>query len=87
MNLDPLKLPHDLLEAARSIAAANQISLEDWVSGAMADGRSLTIAQRLEWEKTQQVFQSYREKADFEQFDRIMERVPDVAPLPGDELL
>jgi hypothetical protein len=86
MNLDPLKLPHDLLEAARSIAA-NQISLEDWVSGAMADGRSLTIAQRLEWEKTQRVFQSYREKADFEQFDRIMERVPDVAPLPGDELL
>jgi hypothetical protein len=79
MNLDPLKLPHDLLEAARSIVAANQISLEDWVSGA--------IAQRLEWEKTQQVFQSYREKADFEQFDRIMERVPDVAPLPGDELL
>jgi hypothetical protein len=79
MNLDSLKLPNDLLDAARSIAAANQISLEDWVSGA--------IAQRLEWEKTQQVFQSYREKADFEQFDRIMERVPDVAPLPGDELL
>jgi hypothetical protein len=79
MNLDSLKLPNDLLDAARSIAAANQISLEDWVSGA--------IAQRLEWEKTQQVFQSYREKADFEQFDRMMERVPDVAPLPGDELL
>jgi hypothetical protein len=79
MNLDSLKLPNDLLDAARSIAAANQISLEDWVSGA--------IAQRLEWEKTQRVFQSYREKADFEQFDRIMERVPDVAPLPGDELL
>ncbi len=51
----------------------------------MADGRSL--AQRLEWEKTHQVFQSYREKEDFEQFDRIMEQVPDIAPLPRDELL
>jgi hypothetical protein len=79
MNFDSLKLPNDLLEAARSIAAANQVSLEEWISGA--------IAQRLEWEKTQQVFQQYREKADFEQFDLIMERVPDIAPLPGDELL
>jgi hypothetical protein len=79
MNLDSLKLPNDLLEAARSIATAHQMTLEDWVSGA--------IAQRLEWEKTQQVFQRYREKADFEKFDRMMERVPDIAPVPGDELL
>jgi hypothetical protein len=79
MNFDSLKLPNDLLEAARSIAAANQVSLEEWISDA--------ITQRLEWEKTQQAFQQYREKADFEQFDRIMERVPDIAPLPGDELL
>jgi hypothetical protein len=79
MNLDSLKLPIELLEAARSIAATRQMSLEEWVSGA--------IAQRLEWEKTQQVFQMYREKADFEMFDRMMERVPDIAPLPGDELL
>jgi hypothetical protein len=79
MNLNSLELPNDLLEAARSIAAENQVSLEDWVSGA--------IAQRLEWEKTQQVFRGYGEKADFEVFDRVMARVPDVAPLPGDELL
>jgi hypothetical protein len=79
MNLVSLKLPNDLLEAARSIAAAHQMSLEDWVSGA--------IAQRLEWEKTQQVFQGYRENANFEMFDRVMERVPDIAPLPGDEIL
>jgi hypothetical protein len=79
MNLNSLELPNDLLEAARSIAAENQVSLEEWVSGA--------IAQRVEWEKTQQVFRRYGEKADFETFDRVMARVPDVAPLPGDELL
>jgi hypothetical protein len=79
MNLDALKLPNDLLEAARSVLAANQVSVEEWVSGA--------ITQRLEWEKTQQVFQRYREQADFELFNCVMERVPDIAPLPGDELL
>jgi hypothetical protein len=79
MNLNSLELPNDLLEAARSIAAENQVSLEEWVSGA--------IAQRVEWEKTQQVFRRYGEKADFETFDRVMARVPDVAPLSGDELL
>lgn len=79
MNLNSLKLPADLLEAAKSMAAARQVSLEEWISGA--------IAQRLEWEKTQQVFQQYRDKADFEQFDRIMARVPDVEPIAGDELL
>jgi hypothetical protein len=37
--------------------------------------------------KTQRVFQQYYEKVDFDQFDRIMARVPDIAPLPGDEVL
>ena len=54
---------------------------------AMSDGRSLTIAQKVEWEKTRGVFGQYAARADFVRFDALMTRVPDVDPLPGDELL
>ena len=54
---------------------------------AMSDGRSLTNAQKVEWEKTRVVFGQYAARADFSQFDALMARVPDVDPLPGDELL
>ena len=54
---------------------------------AMSDGRSLTIAQKVEWEKTRGVFGQYAARADFTRFDALMTRVPDVDPLPGDELL
>jgi hypothetical protein len=53
--------------------------LEEWISGA--------IVQKVEWEKTQRVFQQYAAKADFVRFDALMARVPDVEPMPGDELL
>jgi hypothetical protein len=40
-----------------------------------------------EKEKTRQMFARYAEKADFDRFDQILARVPDVDPVPGDELL
>jgi hypothetical protein len=79
MNLGSLKLPIDLLEEAREMAQASQLSLEEWVVSA--------IAQKLEIDKTQQVFAKFAEKADFDRFDLIMARVPDVEPVPGDEIL
>lgn len=45
------------------------------------------ISQKLDQEKTIQMFARYAEKADFDRFDQILARVPDVAPIPGDELL
>jgi biopolymer transport protein ExbD len=45
------------------------------------------IAQKLEQEKTRQIVAHYSRKADFDRFDQIMARVPDVEPVPGDELL
>ena len=39
------------------------------------------------WEKTRGVFSHYAARADFARFDALMARVPDVDPVPGDELL
>jgi len=49
--------------------------------------RLQAIAQKVEWEKTRGVFRQYAAQADFARFDALMMRVPDVDPLPGDELL
>ena len=49
--------------------------------------RLQAIAQKVEWEKTRGVFSHYAARADFERFDALMARVPNVDPLPGDELL
>ncbi len=79
MRLNSMDLPDALFEEARVMAESAQVSLEEWVSGA--------IAKQVEWEKTRGVFQRYAAKADFARFDALMARVPDVAPVPGDELL
>jgi hypothetical protein len=87
MRLNSMDLPDALFEEARVMAESAQVSLEEWISGGMADGRSLTIAQKVEWEKTRGVFRRYAAKADVARFDALMARVPDVEPMPGDELL
>ncbi len=46
----------------------------------------LLIQSLPEIENTQRVFQEYAAKADFDRFNASLERVPDVEPLPGDEL-
>jgi hypothetical protein len=73
-----LNLSSDLLEEIQRLAGASEISLDQWLLSA--------IFQKLETEKTQQVFQEYAKKADFDRFDQIMARVPDLEPLLGDEL-
>ncbi len=79
MSLYSLELPQELLEEIQQIAQANQLSLEEWFMSA--------IAQRLAAEKTRHQFQDYARQADLARFDQIMVRVPDVDPLPGDELI
>ena len=49
--------------------------------------RLQAIAQKVEREKTRGVFSHCAARADFARFDALMMRVPDVDPLPGDELL
>ena len=79
MRLNSMDLPDALFEEARVMAESAQVSLEEWIAAA--------IVQKLEWEKTRGVFRRYAAKADFARVDALMARVPDVQPLPGDELL
>lgn len=79
MSSYSLDLPKDLLEEIQQVAHASQLSLDQWFLNA--------IAHKLEVEKTQKVFQGYAQNADFDRFDRILAKVPDVEPMPGDELI
>ncbi|MEO0459089.1 MAG: hypothetical protein AAF152_21265 [Cyanobacteria bacterium P01_A01_bin.114] len=45
-----------------------------------------TIVAKIEVEKTRYLLQSYAQKADYVRFDTILDRVPDVLPVEGDEL-
>jgi hypothetical protein len=78
MSSYSLELSNDLLQEIEQVAQVHQISLDQWLLSA--------IAQKLEVEKTRRIFQEYAAKADFDRFNAILARVPDVEPLPGDEL-
>jgi len=79
MNTYSLKLSNELLEEIQEIAQDSQLSLDQWVLSA--------IAQKLETEKTKRIFQTYAKKADLDRFNAILARVPDIEPIPGDELI
>ena len=46
----------------------------------------LLIQSLTEIENTKRIFQEYAAKANFDRFNALLARVPDVEPLPGDEL-
>ena len=79
MSSYSLDLPKDLLEEIQQVAQANQLSIDQWFLNA--------IAHKLEAEKTQRIFQGYAQNADFDRFDQILAKVPDVEPMSGDELI
>jgi hypothetical protein len=78
MSSYELNLPSDLLEEVQRLALDGRESLDQWLLGA--------IAQRLETEKSLKILKQYASKADSERFREILARVPDVPPMPGDEL-
>ncbi len=79
MSSYSLNLSSDLLEEVQQLAEDDRLSLDQW--------RLSAIAQKIETERTpRRLFQSYAEKADVVKFNEILARVPDVPPIPGDEL-
>jgi predicted transcriptional regulator len=78
MSSYSLNLSSDLLEEVQQLAQDDRLSLDQWLLSA--------IAQKIEAERTRKLFQSYAEKADVAKFNEILARVPDVPPIPGDEL-
>ena len=79
MNTYSLELSNELLEEIQEIAQDSQLSLDQWVLSA--------IAQKLETERTKRIFQTYAKKADLDRFNAILAWVPDIEPIPGDELI
>lgn len=78
MTSYPLSLPNDLLEEIRQLAAENDVSLDQWLIAA--------ISEKVGVAKTQRLLQQYAAKADESKLARILAKVPDSEPLPGDEL-
>ncbi|URD48452.1 CopG family transcriptional regulator [Chroococcidiopsis sp. CCNUC1] len=73
-----LQLPEELIQEVRQLAAASQIPLEQWLIAA--------ITQQLEVERSLSRLRQASQVADYERFDQILARVPDIEPMLGDEL-
>ena len=78
MSSYPLQLPNDLLEEIRQLANENDVSLDQWLIAA--------ISEKVGAARTERLLRGYAARLDQAQFDQILARVPDVEPLPGDEL-
>jgi hypothetical protein len=73
-----LQLPEELMQEVQQLAAASQIPLEQWLIAA--------ITQQLEVERSLSGLRQAAQIADYERFDQILARVPDIEPMLGDEL-
>ena len=74
----PLPLPNELIKEARRLAAESRMSLNQWLMVAIAD--------KIEAERMMRSLRQYAQKVDEARLDEILARVPDVDPIPGDEL-
>ncbi|MEC4812205.1 MAG: CopG family transcriptional regulator [Scytonema sp. PMC 1069.18] len=78
MSSYPLELPEELMQEVRRLAQVNQVPLEQWLIAA--------IERRVAAERSLSHLSFAAQAADYERFDQILARVPDVNPMPGDEL-
>jgi len=74
----PLSIPNELLEEIHQLAEENEMSLNQWLLSAITDKINTT--------KTQRLLDHYARQGNEAHFQQILARVPDVPPLPGDEL-
>lgn len=78
MTSAPVLLPEPVRAAASAAASEEGVTLDDYVAAAVA--AQLHAAERAK------AFQARAARADFAKFRAILDRVPDVPPVPGDEL-
>jgi len=72
------KVPDYLAKQALAAAERENVSIDEIVALALS-------AQLAAWKGSDDL-QTRAKRANFAEFDRIMAKVPDVPPLPGDEL-
>ena len=74
----PLRLPVSIKSEAERLAAAEGISLNQFVASAVAEKVAVL--------RTASYFAERRGHADWEAFDRLMDRLHGAPPRPGDEM-
>lgn len=79
MSQYALRLPDSLLKQARKTAKRDHVSMNQLFITAIAEKLAVLEAEDL--------LRQRAERADLDAFKRILDRVPDVPPVPGDEIL
>ena len=77
MSVLSLRLPDSLHRKVRELAAKESVSINQLVATAVAEKMAALL--------TEEYLEERAQRADPAAFDRILARVPDVAPMPGDE--
>lgn len=77
MSMLSLRLPESLHRKVRELAAKESISINQFVATAVAEKMAALL--------TEEYLEERARRADPAAFDRILARVPDVPPMPGDE--
>lgn len=77
MSMLSLRLPESLHRKVRDLAAKESISINQFITTAVAEKMAALL--------TEEYLEERARRADPAAFDRILARVPDVRPMPGDE--
>lgn len=77
MSMLSLRLPESLHRKVRELAAKESISINQLITTAVAEKMSALL--------TEEYLEERARRANRAAFDRILARVPDVPPIPGDE--
>ena len=72
-----LRLPDSLHQKIRELAERDNISINQFIATAVAEKMAALL--------TADYLDRRSRRSDARMFDRVLARVPDVAPLPGDE--
>ncbi len=73
-----LRLPESLHEKIRELAERDNISINQFIATAVAEKAAALL--------TVDYLETRARRADTKLLDRLLKRVPDVPPIPGDEL-
>jgi uncharacterized protein (DUF1778 family) len=74
-----LRLPESLHQKIRELAKRDAISINQFIATAVAEKAAALL--------TVDYLEARARRADVRLFDRVLARVPDTPPAPGDELL
>lgn len=79
MSILSLRLPDSLHHKVRELAAKESVSINQFITIAVAEKMSALL--------TEEYLEERAQRADPATVDRILARVPDEPPIPGDELV